>query len=173
MPWIITGGFLPWIITGGRRHMGSLVRGAATGLTWLGRHARGLVLGAGTGLTRLERNTGGPVLGRGTGYTGPWRHTGDLELRPCTTRPGWVVTLARHVRGAGTGRTGLCRRAGDTVRRAGAGYPSPRKHTGGLESRAGTISLGWMLTLARQMRGAGMERTGLRTRTGDTVRSTA
>ena len=41
-------------------------------------------------------------------------------------------------RGAGTGRTGLCRR------------------TGGLESRAGTIRPGWILTLARQMRGSGM-----------------
>ena len=74
----------------------------------------------------------------------------------CTTRPGWMVTLARHVRGAGTGHTGLCRHTGDTVRNAGAGYPGPRRHTGCLESRAGTICPGWILTLAQQMQGAGM-----------------
>ena len=49
------------------------------------------------------------------------------------------------------------------------GYPGPRRRTGP-KSRAGTIRPGWILTLARQMRGAGMKRTGLRTRTGDLLR---
>ena len=88
----------------------------------------------------------------------------------CTTRPGWMGSLARHV---GTGCSGLCRHTGDTVRNASTGYPGPRRPTGCLESRAGTICPGWILTLARQRRGAGMYRTGLCTRAGDTVRSTA
>jgi hypothetical protein len=50
----------------------------------------------------------------------------------------WSVELTQPVlagclQGAGTRRTGLCRLTRDTVRKAGTGYPGPRRYTGDQE----------------------------------------
>ena len=75
----------------------------------------------------------------------PWRHSSRLnahfsqappECRHRSNRAvaehwssGSMPTLARHGRRAGIGRTEQSQRTGDTVRRAGAGYPGPKQRT--------------------------------------------
>ena len=84
-----------------------------------------------------------------------------------------MLPVARPVWRGGIARTGLCWRTGDIMRKAGTMYAGPRRRTGDQMRKAGFMAPGSMPTLAQPIGGGGMYRTGLCTRTGKTVRSTA
>jgi hypothetical protein len=133
--------------TGGRRWKlrteGRLWRVRTGGRRWKlltgGRH-----WGLWTGGRRWKLLTGGRHWGLWTGGR-RWRE--ETQRQPSMwvchrahpagktyRRPGvWLgsmPTFARHGRSAGLGRTEPSQRPGDTVRRAGAGYPGTKRRTG-------------------------------------------
>ena len=93
-----------------------------------------------------------------------WRGWRDAPQGKCEEEAQDVLDSKRTgglVRGAGTGGTGVGTRTSGQVREAGTGRTGLWRRTGDLERRADSMHPGWMPILARQMRGAGIEHTGL------------